>query len=68
MPNYKGVCCTCQQGGIPVVRSPEKVDEFGEDLALARPTHPFRWRCGSHDAFGSHCPGSGNTPQAVYEV
>jgi hypothetical protein len=61
MPKYKGWCCVCQQKDIPVypVVDEEEEYEYG-------PSHPFKWHCEPHDAFGCHCPGSGTCPQAVY--
>jgi hypothetical protein len=69
--NYLGVCCDCQQQGVPVTPLryiSNEENEFAQDQGGDLPTNPLMWECDPHDAFGEPCNnGRNTTPQAVYE-
>lgn len=61
----EGVCCTCQS--VHPVRSSSQTSDnlFGFDEGFDLDGETGEWVMDTHDAFGSHCKGSGTMPQAV---
>lgn len=61
----EGVCCECQK--VNPLR-PSNANPDGEDNPFTRipdDDEVESWVMDTHEAFGSHCNGSGTMPQAV---
>ena len=65
MSKREGVCCTCQS--VHPVRPNRHTsdDPFGFNEELDLDGEVGEWVMDTHDAFGSHCEGSGTMPQAL---
>lgn len=61
----EGICCSCQlpQPIVPKGVSPEDLDD--PFILPPEEGEVGEWVMAIHDAFGSHCKGSGEMPQAV---
>jgi hypothetical protein len=61
-----GTCCTCEEN-VPCAAV---INESGEDWTVpvkgAVAANPLDYACVDHDAFGSRCEGSGQSPQAAW--
>lgn len=65
MSKREGICCECQSRH-PVRPKRHRTDDlcdFDEDFGTDGTVG--EWVMDTHDAFGSHCEGSGTMPQAV---
>lgn len=55
----RGICCDCQ------LEHPVRPNNHGIDIFDDEDDAVDEWVMDDHDAFGSHCEGSGTVPQAI---
>lgn len=61
----EGVCCECQSVRRIVPKSFSPEDDGILSFLPPEEGEVGEWVMATHDAFGSHCSGSGTMPQAV---